>query len=349
MERKIKYGKVIVVVFITVLIWVWADLALDERITASGATIHIAQSTSRNLWVSFNDEPSASIDKMVLKGPASKTAELSRKLKEGKRFEFDFDAVQEKMDEPGSYTLALLPFLQKDKQMKRLGLTVETCEPGKLSVNIVGLVEKSLSVKCVDETQNPIKDAVIEPAQVNMYVPGEWEGENLVAKVQLTWREIDQARLSPVQKKPYIQLAPSQIREAMVAVKVTAPPKEERFSDYTITAATLGFTMSPNLQGKYAVEVINLEEVIQAITIRATAEAKHAYDKMPYQVILEIDDRDKDVKSDEPLRRELIYKFPQEFVCKDEITLNQPTVIARFRLVPLAGPEGPETVPGAGN
>ncbi len=336
-KRKIKYGKIVVVVFITVLIWVWTDLALDEKMSVSGTTIHIAQSTNHNLWVSFNDESSVSIDKMALKGPAARIADVGRRLKEGKRFEFDFDVVQEKMDEPGSYTLALLPFLQRDKQIRRLGLTVESCEPSKLTVNVVGLVEKLLDVKCVDEEQNLIKSAIIEPAQVSMFVPGEWEGENLIAKVQLTRREIDQARLAPIEKRPHIQLAPNRIREATIAVKITTPPEEEKFSDYTITAATLGFTMSPNLQGKYSVEVINLDEVIRAITIRATAEAKRAYDKMPYQVILEIDDSDKNAKSEEPLRRELIYKFPEEFVRKDEIMLNQPPVVARFKLTLLDG------------
>ena len=338
---KIKYGKVSVVVFITLLIWVWTDLALDEKLSVSGVTVRVAKSTNHNLWVSFNDEISVSVDRVVLKGPASKIADISRKLKEGKRFEFDFDAIQEKMDEPGSYTLALLPFLQKDKQIRRLGLTVESCKPGKLSVNVIGLVEKTLEVKCVDEEQNLIKDVIIEPAQINMFVPGDWEGENLIAKVQLVRREVDQARLTPIEKRPYIQLAANQIRTAAATVKITTPLEEEKFGDYTITDATLGFTMSPNLQGKYAVEVINLDEVIRAITIRATAEAKRAYDKKTYQVILEIDDSDKDVKSEEPLRRELIYKFPEEFVRKDEIALSQTPVIARFKLTSLAEAQTP--------
>ncbi len=42
MVRKIKYGKILVVVFITVVIWVWADLALDEKLTVSNVNITVA-------------------------------------------------------------------------------------------------------------------------------------------------------------------------------------------------------------------------------------------------------------------------------------------------------------------
>ena len=52
-------------------------------------------------------------------------------------------------------------------------------------------------------------------------------------------------------------------------------------------------------------------------------------------MILEIDDSDKDIKSDEPLRKELTYNFPPEYVRRDEIALNQQPVIARFNLLPL--------------
>jgi hypothetical protein len=94
--------------------------------------------------------------------------------------------------------------------------------------------------------------------------------------------------------------------------------------------------MSPNLQGKYKIEVINLNEVIRSISIKAAPEAKQAYDKMRYQVILEIDDSDIQVKSAEPLRKELIYNFPPEYVRKNEIMLNQQPAVARFNLEPVS-------------
>jgi len=232
--------------------------------------------------------------------------------------------------------LNVLDFLRQSDQIRKLGLTVESCQPDKLSVDVVELVRMPLVVKCVDEEQLPVKTAAIEPPQVDMFVPKGWSGE---AKVQLTRREIKQARSSPVEKTPYIELGVSRTREATTTVKITTPKEEDRLSDYTITAATLGFVMSANLQGKYKVVITNLNEVIRSIAIRATPEAKQAYDKMRYQVILEIDDSDKDAESAEPLRRELIYNLPPDYVRRDEITLNQQPAIARFNLVPLPSAE----------
>jgi len=77
--------------------------------------------------------------------------------------------------------------------------------------------------------------------------------------------------------------------------------------------------------------------VLGAITIRATADAKRAYEQMPYQVILQIDDEDS--RSEEPLRRELIYNFPDQYLRTDDIRLNQQPVTARFELTPLPSVE----------
>ncbi len=56
---------------------------------------------------------------------------------------------------------------------------------------------------------------------------------------------------------------------------------------------------------------------------------------MRYHVLLEIDDSDKDNQSAEPLRKELIYNFPPEYVRRNEILLNQQPVVARFKLIPV--------------
>jgi hypothetical protein len=96
----------------------------------------------------------------------------------------------------------------------------------------------------------------------------------------------------------------------------------------------MGFSLSANLEGKYKVELVNPDAVMGTVAIRATPDAKRAYDNMRYQVILETDDSDKD-KGSEEIRRDLIYNFPPEFVRRDEIMLNQAPVQARFRLVPV--------------
>jgi hypothetical protein len=341
MVKKVKYGKILVVIFITVLIWVWADLSLDKEFSVSNVNINVAKSTNPKFWVSFGNESSVSIEKIVLKGPAAKVADVQRKLNDGSLvLEFFLNPEQtEAIASPGEHTLDVLTFLRQSDQIKKLGLTVESCKPETLQVNVVRLVKRPLTIKCIDETENTIKAATIEPKQLDMFVPENWSGEKLTANVQLTRREIEQARLSAVEKAPFIKLAAGQIRELQGTVKITMPPEEDLLADYTITTARLRFSLSPNIQGKYKVVVDNLDEVIRTITIRATADAKRAYEKMPYQVTLEIDDED--IASNEPLRRNLIYNFPDEYLCKDDIRLNQQPVTARFKLIPLPAAETP--------
>lgn len=340
MAKKIKYGKIAGVVFLTILIWVWADRAQDEELTISNAVINVAKSTNPNFLVSFEDETSVPINKIILKGPVSRITEEDRKLKEGKRYEFDFDIAQEKMDNPGYHTLMLLPFLQKNKQIRRLGVKIESCEPPIIGVSVIKLVKKNLDVKCIDENQIPLKSAAVTPAQIQMYVPESWEGEKLTATATLTRAEIEQAKLTEVEKSPHIKLI-GQAREAPIKVKIKIAPQENRLSADTIKNVTLGFILSANLQGKYGVKVTNLERVLSTIAIRATPEAKRAYENMRYQVLLEIDDTDKDTPSTEPLRKELIYNFPSEYARKDEIMLDQPPVTARFQLIELSKAESP--------
>ena len=337
MAGKFKYGKVAVVVFITVLIWVWADLALDERYPVSGATITIAKSANPSLWVSFNDELSVSIDNIVLKGPASRIAEIKRKLRQGRKPEFDFDAAQEEMDEPGEHTLIVLPFLQKNKEIKHLGLTIESCRPETLPVNVVELSKKSLVVKCVDQGRNAVKAATVEPARVDMSVRKDWVGD---ARVRLTRREAEQARVGFIEKVPYIELAAGQVRWSAATVKVTMPPEEEMLQDYTITAARLGIALSPTLQGKYKVEITNLDAVMSPISVRATPEAKRAYELQPFPTItLYILDDDKNKTGEQ--RREVIYNFPQDYIRNGEIELKQQPVEARFKLILLSSGRPP--------
>jgi len=347
MMRKPKYGKVVIVVFITILIWVWADLALDEEFPVSNVAIRVVKSNPQ-LWVSFDDASSVTIEEIVLKGPLRKIANMRRKLEE-EGLEIDFDATKEKMDEPASYPLSLLPFLQKDEEIKRLGLKVESCKPKTLSVKVVRLVSRRLDVKCVDEDGNPIGGATVDPVQVDMLVPEDWGLEKLIAEVLLTSREIEQARISPQDERPYIRLAVGQTREAPKLVKITMPPEPDRLNDYTIKAPTLSIALSPNLQGKFYVDVNNLDAVLSPIAIMATPEAERAYKLQPIpQVTLYILDNDKNTK-EEQLKREVVFNFPEEFVRKGEIKINQqhqPPVIARFKLIPVSSAEVSKGPPG---
>lgn len=331
--RKIKYGKIAVVTFLTVLIWVWTDLALDEILPDRPATIVVDESANPKLWVSFNQASSADI-KITLSGPQAAIADISRKLRKEGPTKFNFDAVQESMDKPGDYSLSLLAFLQKDKETRRLGLKVESCEPEILDVKVVELVEKSLTVECFDEDDIPLVDVQsIEPKKVDMFVPE----DRRTARVRLTRREREQARLLAVKKTPYVVLAAGQERKAATDVKIKMPPEEDRLSDYTINQPTLSVALSPTLLGEYSVTVTNLPQVLSPIAIRATAEAKRAYESqsLPLMTLYVFDDDKKDPAEQ---RRAVVYNFPQDFVRKDEIKLKNPqqSAEAKFKLIPLS-------------
>ncbi len=346
--RKPKFGKIAIVVFLTVLIWFWADLALDEDLPVSTATINIIRSNPK-LWVSFDEASSVLIEELVLKGPLRKIAEISKKLEEGEGLKFDFDAANEGMNEPGSYSLTLLTFLQKDKEIKRLGLKVESCEPETLPVKVVGLVNRLLDVKCVDEDQNPISEATVDPVQVEMLVPEDWGQEKRIAEVLLTSREIEQARVSPIKETPYIRLAASQTRQALKAVEVTMPPEPDRLKICTIEKArTLSIALSPALQGKFYVEVTNLDEVLSPIVIRATPEAKRAYElqPLPMMTLYILDDDTK--KGQEEQSKKVVYNFPPKFVSKGEIELavTQQPAEAKFKVLPIPSAEASKVPPG---
>ncbi|MHC4426309.1 MAG: hypothetical protein ACYSYV_09450 [Planctomycetota bacterium] len=339
MLRKIKYSKIAVVVLLTVLIWVWTDLTLDETFPVSGAKISMDESRS-NRWVSFDEKASVSIDNVVLKGPASKISDVKRKIKDrppsSPSFEFFLDAEQEGMVEPNEYPLDVQNFLRKNDQIRQFGLTVESCKPATLTVKVVELVEKSLTVQCFDENGNSQKTDSTDPSTVSMFVPEDW-GRNEPARVELTRREIEKARAEPMAKTPYIVLPDGQIRLSSTVVQIKIPPEEDRLDSYRITA-TVGYCLGANLQGKYKVDVDNLSEVMSPIAIRATLEAQQAYEAMRYKVILEIDDED--AKSEGWVRTPLIYNFPDDSVGKGEIELNQQPVTAQFKLIPLPSADG---------
>ncbi len=344
MMGKPKYGKIVIVVFITILIWVWADLALDEDFIVSNAAISVVKSNPE-LWVSFDDASSFTIEQVVLKGPLRKIDKIKRKLEE-ERLEFGFDATKEQMNEPGSYSLTLLPFLEKDKEIKRLGLKIESCKPETLSVRVVKLVSRPLDVKCVDEDGNPIGGATVDPVQVAMLVPENWGPEKRIAEVLLTRREIELARVSPVKETPYIRLAADQTRQAAQSVEVTLPPEPDRLTTYTITAPTLSIALSLNMLPNYKPELTNSDEVLLPIAIKATPEAERAYKLQPIpHMTLYILDNDKNA-TEEQLKRKVVYNFPEEYVNKGEIKLNQLPVEAKFKLIPVSSTKASKVPPG---
>jgi len=336
MLGKIKYGKIVIVVFLTLLIWVWADLALDETPPARPAVIVVEESADQKLWVSFSQARSVDI-KVTLSGPHSAFAALERKLPlHDKRLRFVFDAVRENMTEPPGWPLEVLAFLRKDEQLRRLGLKVESCEPKIVDVNVVGLVKRTLPVECFDQDGIPVEVQSIEPDKVEMFAPESMR----TARVRLSRSEIEQARLTPIEKMPYIVLAEDHVRLAFTPVNITIPTEQDRLTDYPIRATTLSIALSPALLEGYSVEVTNLRQVLgDPINIRATAEAKRTYEEQPLP-LMTLYIFDDDAKKGEG-RRAVEYNFPAGFVREGEIKLNQPPAMAEFRLIRLPSAESP--------
>ncbi|MHC4155496.1 MAG: YbbR-like domain-containing protein [Planctomycetota bacterium] len=328
MLRNVKLGKIFAVISLSALVWIWADLASDEQYPVYSATVNIVPSQPE-LWVSFEDGASVSIREIVLKGPAARTAELNRRLKQGERLEFDFDAAQANMGSPGSYSLSLQGFLQRDKEIKRMGLKVESCKPEAVSVTVSKLVKRLVEVQCRDEANNPVT-ATVSPTHVNVLLPEDWPGP--VAYVQLTENEKSGARQSPIPKRPYVPLADDRKQIAERTVAVTIPSVQ--LPEVTIQNPRLGFIMSKDLHDKYSVDVESFIGHHVPFNIRATLEAKSAYENQDFQLLLVIKDTDvPDVGSAEYRPRTLEYNFPDEFVRKGQIDLPGAPSVAQFRLI----------------
>lgn len=329
-----KIKKAALVIFITCLIWVWADLSLDKEMLDQTVTITVSKANPR-LWVTIEGKSEIQV-KADLKGPVRKISELSDKVNSGKeKLEAVFDPEKQNMATEDEYSLPdVQKFLAESEKFREYGLTVEAARPDKLQkIRVTELKEKTLPIKCVDETDNEITGARITPDSVTMLAP------KLVMQAQVklaTAAEKKQARGGIIDKKPYIEFGSGEIRYADTAVKVELPATQEDMKQFTISG-TLGFIFSANLAGEYKVEFTKRPE-IGSITVVATQEAKAAYEQSGFEVLLEI--QDDDVGKAE-VTRQVIYNFPQAFVREDKIRLKGDPADAKFRLVPVADTNTP--------
>ena len=85
---------------------------------------------------------------------------------------------------------------------------------------------------------------------------------------------------------------------------------------------------------KYRVEITNLTEVLEPFEFEATEEAKLAYERRPYHVILVVSK-----ESTDDQEQELLYWFPPEYEGKGEIRLVTSPQTAKFKLHPRAASE----------
>ena len=329
MPKQPKLGKIFIVVFLTVLIWVWADLAQDERMSLSGyVTMTVARPSDPTVWVSFEGSdatlrPSVTIDNIDLKGPASRVTEIERMRKKG---ELDLDLFvspeEEGWTQAGPRTFDVLNFLKQSDEIKQLGLTVESCEPRTVNVQVRLLVERPLRVECVDDNGAPLR-AIVEPPTVDAYVP---DGV-VAARVRLSANEQAQARVSPIQKTPYVELVPGQRRDVSTRVSVALAPEEVVLAEHPVQAV-LGFCFSPNLQGTYRV-ILENEADLATVLVRSTTDAWQAYERQPFHIFLYVLDADRQATG--VISRPVVFNFPQQYVQNGQIE-GTPPPAARFRL-----------------
>jgi len=335
MTKRIKFGKITIVIFITALIWIGADLALDEEYTITGAQIKVSKPSSSNLWVNLDGKSTAAVESILVEGPASRISELRQKVNQ-RNFSLIFFLVPEEkgITTPGPHPVDVSDIIRGSDQIKRMGLTVISCKPQTIVVDAGRLVKKSLNVKIIDDTGSPVKPKEITPSKVEISVPEDWLGD---AFVKINSVEMKQASSQPIQKIPYVKMPGGEIFTSSEPVKITMPVNTLKSA--TVNNVILGITFGLNLQGKYRVNILNEREVISPIVIRATPQAVIAYENMRYQVELEIDDSDKDAPADKPLIRQLTYNFPPEYIESGEISLDQLPVTAQFKLISVPASE----------
>ncbi len=323
-----KAKKTILVIFITCLIWVWADLSLDKDLADQTVNV-IASKADPRLWVTIEGKPEIQV-KADFKGPARKITELLGRINTGKeKLDVVFDAEKQNMAEAGEYTLPdVRRFLAESEKIREYGLAVKAARPDKLqNIKVVEFKEKTLPLTCVDETDSEMAGARITPEIITMLAPE----QVIEARVKVvTPAEKRQARGGSVNKKPYIELGNGEVRYSDASVRIELPTMQEGMKQYTISG-TLGFVFSENLAGKYEVQFIKQPE-IGSITIIATEEAKAAYEEEPFEVLLGIQDDD---VGKEEVGRGVIYNFPIQYVREDKIRLKGDPAEAKFKLVPV--------------
>ncbi|MCU0913753.1 MAG: hypothetical protein MUC88_04210 [Planctomycetes bacterium] len=348
MAKKINPSKVSIVVFLTALIWVWADLAIDERLSLVDVRVEVAKSSNPALWVNFVEEgegpslqTSVPLDSVVLKGPAARVAEVRRLANRG-RLDLNLFLVPERegITQAGDRTLDVLDFLTRNEEIRQLELTVESCEPKKLTLRAEDMVKVPVVVECVGLDASRVQVKSIVPDRVDAYVP-KGEAEVRKAAVRLTPEEQTRAKTMPIDKTPYIELVPGQQWEVSTRVKVQLAPAQNVLGSHRVPAV-VGICFSQNMQGKFEVVLKNDPTELAAVMIQATDMAKQAYEGMPYQLLLYVKDSDR--QSTEPeIQRELEFCFPEDYVRQDAIRRERdvPPPKARFTLVPKGATSAP--------
>ncbi|MHC5082507.1 MAG: hypothetical protein ACYTET_01010 [Planctomycetota bacterium] len=339
-----KLVKILAVIFLTLLIWTWAFMELEEDFSGRGVMAADAAMDPSYL-VTFpnhiNSDNKVPLEVTFVGSPA-KVSELREKYRaplndpERENLAFGYNPVEMGHTEAGNYTINVLDFLSNHNKTGDLALTLASCEPKWIEVQIELLEKKTLPIKCRDENGDPIKAATPDPARVTVYVR---EGYTGPAYVTLTEQQIEQARLQQVVRAtPYVQFGTtSEIRQADESVSITLT--EQLLDSMPFKPQRIGFVISPELQQK--IKSIELDEVSESqlretTNFRASAEAMAAYAKMPYHILIEI--KDSDLTLEEIPPKKVIYNLPPEFVRTGQIEPvgNALTKTAMITITPVS-------------
>ncbi len=347
-----KLTKILIVIFLTLLIWAWAFLEQEKEDSFHGMLV-VSQQADPSLLISFSADGIQYGSQIPLKlnfiGTPAKISELTRRSKLAPRgdarreaLDYAYNPVDERHTETKTYAFDLLYFLQNHSKTKELALTLDSCEVAdkpvtQIQVDIEVLEKKWLKVRCLDENDVPVSDAIVEPDSVEMYVR---KGDPAEATIQLSREEMDRARKQPVSEQPFVLLGTAGRRVAAKSVSVSLPQVSELESRPFQTNKPIGLIMSQKLQNEYKVKIENLSAVRSSVQVKSTDEAFNAFQNMQYPLLIEI--RDSDATADPIPPKSVIFNFPAEYVRKGQIELADPTVVksrqAIITLIPITAP-----------
>ncbi len=350
-----KLTKLFIVIFLTLLIWTWAFLALEKEESFRG-TLVISQQSDPALLVSFSADGIDYGDEIPLKlifiGTPDKISDLAKRSElvpqsdvDQERLAYAYNPTDEGHTETTTYTFNLFSFIQSHSKTKDLALTLKSCEIAgrpitNIEVKVEVLEKKDCKIRCLNiEDGRLVTEAEITPAIIAMYMR---QGDIAEATIKLTDDQLDQARKEPVHVTPFVQLGDAGIRLADKTVAVRLPAISSFDSKPFQTTLPIGIVMSQKLQNAYRVEIDkdSETEARSRIMLLSTEEAFEAYKATDYPLLIEVNDGDQ--SQDEIPPKTIIYNFPAEFMQKGQIKLADPeeakTRQVKIKLIPITAP-----------
>lgn len=325
-----KLTKILIVIFLTLLIWAWAYMSQEEIDSFTG-TLQISPATDPSMLVTFafgegNPQTKIPLTSLNFKGAPSRLSDLSKRYtlplgnRNRERLDFYYDPKNYARTEGGIYNLDILEHLQKSGKVQDLALTLESCAPTQVDVKMELLELKKLPIQCRDENGSLIKEAVMNPPFANIYAR---KGYNASATVTLTQQQIENARKQPIKVTPYVELGVANIiRESAEQVEVVLQSESLLKPRTFKTTKPIGIFMSPELQNAYKVTILNEEKIRETMSIYATDEAFRAYENTDYPLYIIIKDSDVVDLSNIPPKT-VFYNFPREYVKSGQITEDE--------------------------